>query len=564
MQDLRFGLRMLRKNPGFSLVAILTLALGIGANTTIFTMVNSILLKPLPFKDPERLVMVWRTNAEKTAKDVPSSAPLFIDWQQRNQVFEQMTAFTTGRFNLAGAGEAESARGANVSAGFFATLGVPPLLGRGFLPDEDKPGAEAVVVLSHGIWQQQFGAAPGIIGQQVTVNARPCTVVGVMPPGFDYPGEARLWRTLTLDPQANRQAYFINVLARLKLGMTREQAHAGMDGVAMQVAAQYAQPARDHFELKPLGEQLTGAIRRPLLVLFGAVGFVLLIACANIANLLLARASGREREIALRAALGAGRGRLLRQLLTESLLLAAFGGIAGLLLAVWSLSWLKGLSVLKLARLDEVALDGRVFGFTALAVLLTGAVFGLIPALQVSLQQPQRLGAVLKGSGSSAASRPESQRLRAGLMVVEIALSLVLLVDASMIVERAIASLSGVFAGIGCLLAGLGVYGLMAYTTARRTHEIGVRMALGATRATVARMVILEALTLTVLGLIFGCAIAFWSKRYITALVPDLPAIQAAPLMVGVFVTIAVALIAVALPAYRASRVEPMTALRHD
>ncbi len=431
-QDLRYGLRMLLKNPGFTLIAIVTLALGIGANTTIFTMANSMLLKPLPFKDPERLVMVWRTNAEQTAKDVPSSVPLFIDWQQRNQVFEQMTAFTNGRFNLASADAAALVRGANVSAGFFETLGVPPLLGRGFLPDEDKPGAEAVVVLSYGLWQQQFGDAPGIIGQQVTINALPCTVIGVMPPGFNYPDGTRLWRTLTLDPQANRQAYFINVLARLKPGMTREQAHAGMDSVAEQVAAQYAQSTRDHFDVTPLSEQLTGAIRRPLLVLFGAVGFVLLIACANIANLLLARASGREREIAVRAALGASRGRLLRQLLTESLLLAAFGGIAGLLLAVWSLSLLKGLSVLKLARLDEVALDGRVLGFTALAVLLTGAVFGLIPALQVSLQQPS---AVLKGSGSSAASRPESQRLRAGLMVVEIALSLVLLVGAGLLIK---------------------------------------------------------------------------------------------------------------------------------
>jgi putative ABC transport system permease protein len=430
-QDLRFGLRMLLKQPGFTAIAALTLALGIGANTAIFTLVNSILLRPLPFKDPERLVMVWRANAERTANDLPSSAPLFIDWRERNQVFERMTAFIDGRFNLAGEGEAELIRGANVSAAFFETLGAPPLLGRGFLPGEDRPGAEPVVVLSHGLWQQHYAAAPEIVGQKVTINAQPYTVIGVMPPGFDYPGEIRLWTTLRLDPQGNRQAYFLNVLARLKPGVTQEQAHAGMDGVAAQLAAQYGQTTRDHFDLKPLQEQLTGRLRRPLLVLFAAVGFVLLIACANVANLLLARASSRERELSVRAALGAGRGRLLRQMLTESLLLAVIGGAAGALLAVWSLGWLTSLRALKMARLNEVALDGRALGFTFSLTLLTGAIFGLLPALQNSLRRPNEL---LKGGGATAA-RPAGRRVRGGLVVAEVALSLALLIGAGLLIK---------------------------------------------------------------------------------------------------------------------------------
>ena len=432
IQDLRYGWRMMMKSPVFFAMAVLTLALGIGANTTIFTLVDSILFKPMPFKDPERLVMVWRANADRTSKYLPSSVPLFIDWQQQNRVFEQMAAFTTGRFNLAGESEPELVSGANVSAGFFDTLGVKPLLGRGFQPGDDRPGATAVAVLGYGLWQQRFGSAAEIIGQKVTINAQPYTVVGVMPAGFNYPAGMTLWVPLTLDPNANRNAFFASILARIKPGMGIEQAHADMDRVAAQISAQYGQTSRDHFDLILLHEQLTGNLRAPLLVLFGAVGFVLLIGCANVANLLLARAAGREREMAVRSALGAGRLRLLRQLLVESLLLAAFGGGAGLLLAAWSVSWLAGVSALKPAGLNRIALDGQALIFTSLTILLTAAIFGLIPAMQTSLQQP---GTVLKGSGVNPTARAGNRRLRGSLVVIEVALSLVLLVGAGLLIK---------------------------------------------------------------------------------------------------------------------------------
>jgi putative ABC transport system permease protein len=432
-QDLRFGVRMFLKNPGFTAVAILALALGIGANTAIFSLVDAVLWRPLPFREPERLVLVGRTGAQGSANDAPVSAPIFIDWQNRNEVFSRMTAFDRASLTLAGEPEPEVLSGATVSAGFFDTLGVLPALGRGFLTDEDQPGAEPVVLLSHALWQRRFGGDPGIVGKRLTVNDRPVTVVGVMPPGFDYPGGITLWTIFTPDSETDRNYHHYAVVARLKPGVTVKQAQANMDGVSRQMAEQYPQSSRHHFAwLYPLHEYLVGDFRKPLLLLFGAIGLVLLIACANVANLLLMRAAGRGRELAVRAALGASRRRLIRQMLTESALLAALGGAAGLLVAVWCMKLISGFSSLEISRMNEVTLDWRVLGFTGLAVLLTSLFCGVVPAWLYSRQPP---GEALKDSVTRATGGRRSGRLRGGLVVAELALSLTLLIGAGLLIK---------------------------------------------------------------------------------------------------------------------------------
>jgi putative ABC transport system permease protein len=432
-QDLRLGARMLLKNPGFTAIGVLALALGIGANTAIFSLVDAVLWRPLPFREPERLALVGRTVAERTPNDAPVSAPIFLDWQQRNNVFERMTAFTRASLTLAGEPESEVLSGASVSAGFFDTLGVPPALGRSFLTGEDRPGAEPVVMLSHALWQRRFGGDPDIVGKRLTVDDRQVTVVGVMPPRFDYPGGIALWTILPLDGQTNRNHHFYAVVARLNPGVSIEKAQAEMDSVSRQLAELYPQISRHHFAwVAPLHEYLTGDFRKPLLLWFGAIGLVLLIACANVANLLLMRAAGRGRELAVRAALGASRHRLIRQMLTESALLASLGGAAGLLVAVWCIKLMSRFSSLEIARMNEVKLDWRVLGFTGLAVLLTSLLCGVVPAWLYSRQPP---GEALKDSAARAAGGSRSGRLRGGLVVAEMALSLTLLIGAGLLIN---------------------------------------------------------------------------------------------------------------------------------
>src|SRR2546430_8016816 len=370
-QDLRYGLRMLWKNPGFTIVAVLALALGIGANTAIFSVVNTVLLQPLPYKNPGQLVMLWE-NATHLGfpKDTPSPAN-FLDWRAQNTVFTGMAAMAQKNFNFTGVGEPERLDGRRVSANLFDVLGVQPRLGRGFLPQEDTPGTH-VVILSHGLWQRRFGSDPRIIGQAWNLNGESYSVVGVMPPGIDVPSRDKwkdqLWVPIAFPSEEAqpRGNHYLEVIARMKPGITLKQAQAEMETIAARLAQQYPETnLRIGPGVGPRHEEALGDNRPGALVLLGAVGFVLLIACANVANLLLARAAVRQKEIALRLALGASRSRLTRQFLTESVLLATLGAAVGLIFAVAGLRILKTFIPDTISQADSIGIDAKVLFFAA-------------------------------------------------------------------------------------------------------------------------------------------------------------------------------------------------------
>jgi putative ABC transport system permease protein len=437
LQDIRYSLRMLRKNPGFTLVAVVALALGVGANSAIFSVVNSLLLRPLPFEQPERLVQVWETSAKLGRNEITASFPNFADWRDRNQVFEQTVAYSAWSFNLTGAAEPERIRGAIVSPAFFSALGIKPVLGRTLLPGDDQPGKDLSVVISRSLWQRRFNSDPAVVGRGVELNGKSFTVVGVAASTAALPGlpdDTELWAPVSQGPGlTERRWHYLNVFARLKPGVGLEQAQAEMSRLAGALSQQYPEANTDRgLRVVPLQEQVVGDVRPALLVLLGAVVFVLLIASTNVANMLLARAAGRRREIAIRAALGAGRWRLVRQLLTESLLLSLAGGTAGLLLALWGVDLLVAFGPADLPRVKEVAVDGRVLGFTLAVSLLTGLVFGLVPALQSS--RPA-LNETLKEGGRSATGGAGRRRVRSLLVVTEVTLSLVLLVGAGLLLK---------------------------------------------------------------------------------------------------------------------------------
>ncbi|MEW6209105.1 MAG: ABC transporter permease [Acidobacteriota bacterium] len=430
IQDLRFSFRMLTKNPGFTVVAIIALALGIGANTAIFSVVNSVLISPLPFKEPERLVQVWpqkyNTNASKAE---------FVEVRNNIQSVEDLAAYSGWSFTLTGLDEPLEVSGARATASFFSLLGVDAAIGRTFAPDEDQPGHDHVIILSHGFWQRRFSSDPNIVGQKVTLDGESHTIIGVMPPSFNFPsGERDMWVPAPINPNDENgyTAGYLNLLARLKPEVTIEQAQAEVSSIAQNAREKFPRSPNDYgtqAAVRSLRNEIVGDFGLTAFVLLGAVGFILLIACANVANLQLARMTNRQKEIAIRSALGARRSRVIRQLLTESVLLSLVGGAAGLLVALWGTSFLIGTLPEDTPRLAEITIDRGVLLFSAALSIAAGAIFGLMPAIQAS--KPD-LNSALKEGGNRATA---GGRLRSALVVTEVALVLMLLIGAGLLIK---------------------------------------------------------------------------------------------------------------------------------
>ena len=431
LKDIRYGIRSLARHPGFTVVAVITLALGIGANTAIFSVVNAVLLRPLPFNNPERIVWLWDTQPQLAT--APTSLPDFLGWKEQNRSFEDLAAFLSGDMFLDAGDGTTNTRVGLVTPELFSVFHVSPILGRTFTDEETLPGRFRVAVLSESMWQSHFGSDPKVLGRTIQLSGAAYTIIGVMPAGFSYPDRAELWRPLVIDPaKLDPGPHFLNVVGRLKPGITLAQAQADMSTIAVRLSQQYKEKNAGHgVKLEPLTNVVVGDVGLALYVLMGAVGFVLLIACANLANLMLARVGARQKEIAVRTALGASRLHIVRQLLTESIMLALVGGGAGLLLAIWAVSAIASLSGDTIPRVHEINVDPRVAGFTLLVSVVTGVLFGLAPALQVS---KPNLNDALKESGRTTAGLRRN-RFRSVLVVSEVALSLVLLIGAGLMIK---------------------------------------------------------------------------------------------------------------------------------
>jgi putative ABC transport system permease protein len=433
-QDVRYGLRMLLKHKGFTAVAVMALGLGVGANTAIFSLVNGVLLRPLPFPNAERIVYFEGRNPTAGITDSNISFPDFIDWSAQTDLFSSTVAFYTGNSSLGADGaEPERVPRAGVTSGFFAVLGVQPALGRAFVPEDDKPDTVTVAIISHGLWKRRFGSDPGIIGKQVQISARQITILGVMPPGFEFPEQTQIWTTsavkLSDEPRDNRSW---QAIARLNPGVDVKQAQSRISAINAQHAKEFPDTNKgwDAY-LSVLHERIVRQVKPSLIALLGAVGLVLLIACANVANLLLARGAARQKEIAVRAAMGASRGRVVRQMLTESILLSAIGGIAGMILSVWLTDVLLSILPEGAPRMDQVGIDYRVLSFAFGISALTGILFGLVPALQASKLD---VTSALKEGGRNAEGHRRTSA-RNLLLIGEVALSLMLLVGAGLLIK---------------------------------------------------------------------------------------------------------------------------------